>query len=78
MKNDFSTISFSDECRATLAELDGWIRAWVSYGNSKPRLLRRQQWRIWSNGWGQYYKQQNYISLKDNYCKFLNKTFFIF
>lgn len=39
MKIDFSTIIFSDECRAALEELVGWPKVWV-----QPIRFGRQLW----------------------------------
>lgn len=43
MKIDFSTVLFTDECRATLDGPDGWSKGWVSIGGNRPHRLRRQQ-----------------------------------
>lgn len=33
MKNYFSLVTFIDECKATLAEYDDWVRVWVIHSN---------------------------------------------
>ena len=43
MKCDFSTVIFTDECRATLDGPDGFSRGWIGNGFNTPFRLRRQQ-----------------------------------
>ena len=43
MKCDFSTVIFTDECRAMLDGPDYWSREWLGEGQDKQVKLRRQQ-----------------------------------
>ena len=43
IKCDFSTVIFTDECRATLDGPDGFSRGWIGNGFHTPFRLRRQQ-----------------------------------
>ena len=43
MKRDFSTVIFTDECRATLDGPDGWAKGWVAQGRVASVRLKRQQ-----------------------------------
>jgi hypothetical protein len=43
LKQDFSNVIFTDECRATLDGPDGFSRGWILDGLDIPPRLRRQQ-----------------------------------
>lgn len=43
MKTKFQTALFTDECRATLDDPDGWSGGWLVDGHHVPTRLRRQQ-----------------------------------
>ena len=43
IKCDFSTVIFTDECRAMLDGPDGFSRGWIGHGFETPFRLRRQQ-----------------------------------
>ena len=43
IKCDFSTVFFTNECRATLDGLDGFSRGWIGHGFETPFRLRKQQ-----------------------------------
>ena len=43
MKTDFSSVIFTDECRAILDGRDGWARGWISFNDSAPVRAREQQ-----------------------------------
>ena len=43
MKTDFSSVTFTDKCRATLDEPDGWAGGWIFWKDSAPVRVRRQQ-----------------------------------
>ena len=43
MKQDFDIVLFTDECRATLEDPDGFSRGWVLNKLDIPVRLRRQQ-----------------------------------
>ena len=47
LKRDFSKNIFTDECRASLDDPDGWSKGWIVKGQGIPFRLRRQQ-----GGWG--------------------------
>ena len=43
MKENFQSVFFTDECRATLDGPDGWTRGWYCEGDPRPERIRRQQ-----------------------------------
>lgn len=45
MEAPFSTVIFSDECKATLSERHDWDKYWECYGNNQAKRHRREQQR---------------------------------
>ena len=43
MKQDFSKVMFTDECRATLDVPDEWSSVWILQGHAAQDRFRRQQ-----------------------------------
>ncbi|KAF4718522.1 hypothetical protein FOZ63_011875, partial [Perkinsus olseni] len=43
IKRDFSTVLWTDECRATLDGPDAWASGWILHGTSPPPRMKRQQ-----------------------------------
>lgn len=43
MKTPFSTVIFSDECKATLAESHDWDKYWECHGNNQIKQHRKEQ-----------------------------------
>ena len=43
MKIDFKSVIFTDECRVTLDDPDGWAKGWVLDGEEAPTRMKCQQ-----------------------------------
>ena len=84
MKCDFSTVIFTDECRATLDGPDCWSRGWLREGQDEQVRLRRQQGGGGVMFWagivndeliGPFRVEDGVKINSENYCEFLNDHF---
>ena len=84
LKQDFSKVLWTDECRATLDGPDGWARGWVFKGRQSQNRMRRQQgggsimfWAgmLGSTIIGPFRVEQGVKMNSEGYCKFLTKNF---
>ena len=84
MKCDFSTVIFTDECRATLDGPDCWSRGWLRKGQDEHVRLRRQQGGGGVMFWagivndeliGPFRVEDGVKINSENYCEFLNDHF---
>ena len=84
LKQDFSKVLWTDECRATLDGPDGWARGWVLNGRQSCNRMRRQQGGGGVMFWagllantiiGPFRVQQGVKMNSENYCNFLTTNF---
>ena len=84
MKCDFSTVIFTDECRATLDGPDCWTQGWLREGQAEQVRLRRQQGGGGVMFWagivndeliGPFRVEDGVKINSENYCEFLNDHF---
>lgn len=84
MKQDFSKVLWTDECRATLDGPDGWARGWVLNGRQARNRFRRQQGgggvMFWAGLLGNTivgpFRVEQGVKLNSrNYCSFLTRNF---
>ena len=84
MKCDFSTVIFTDECRATLDGPDCWSRGWLGDGQDEKVRLRRQQGGGGVMFWAAIvndeligpFRVEDGVKINSvNYCEFLNDHF---
>lgn len=84
LKQDFSKVLWTDECRATLDGPDGWARGWVLKGRQSRNRMRRQQGGGGVMFWagllgntivGPFRVEQGVKLNSQNYCSFLSKNF---
>lgn len=44
VNTDFSTVNFTDQCRATSDGADGWPSSWIFQGNRQLTEMRKQKY----------------------------------
>ncbi len=84
IKCDFSTVIFTDECRATLDGPDGFSRGWIGHGFETSFRLRRQQGGGGVTFWagicedtliGPFMVEEGVKMNSEAYCDFLKQNF---